>query len=497
MTAYTAFAYSLATALFATSLAFTALWRRIRQPLMANFAVGCVVAAGFSLLSAHRPAMQETPSLLAIAVGFGLDVSLLTGAALHLRLGTGIRKGLIVVMALVAALVTLSSLAHPWNRIELHRFYGALHLMTLGVALATLRGEDQHHGAATLGTVALLPLAVFFPQAFGIDPTFFRYVTMASGALIALAVLVGTLLEEHAIAASALHRANETEQVLRMLVYSMAEGATHVAGAGQDVSRNAQELAVHTDVQSQSLDEVSTTIDHLVEQVDATTHSVAVVDQRCDSLRENARASTQQVTAASDAIRQIDQRTQDMGTALARIGTIAFQTNVLALNASIEAARAGPAGRGFAVVASEVRALADETARTAQEVRHLVERANQQVELGVGTVLGVEAQIAAMLDAVEDVARRSKDVAAQSQAQTEALADAKSRLARLTELTRTNAEMVGSSVLAADGMSTSAERLQSMVEQIRFEHPSAREALAMPDELARAAAASREAVDFF
>jgi methyl-accepting chemotaxis protein len=497
MTPYSAFAIALAVAMLANAVALGALYRRTRRPLWALFSGGCAVAVFYCLLNKHQPAIHEAPPPVAVFFGLALEWVLLAGAALHMELGPKPQRRILITLGTMVMGIVLWTLVQPLSRLDLHRLYGVLHLTTIASALLTLRGAGLKRAVPTLAVLSLLPVVVSFPTQLGIDISYLRYLTLAGGALLTLTLVVDALLEEHRKAGEAIERMAETQQVLRALVHSMAEGATQVAGAGQNVSRTAQELAVHTDVQQDSLGDVAQTIERFADQVEATAQSVGVVDQRCNSLRDTAHQSTERVTHATEVIQKIEARTQDMAQALGRIESIAFQTNVLAINASIEAARAGEAGRGFAVVASEVRALATETTGTAQSVRELIQRASEQVELGVSSVRGVASGINEMLGAVDDVATRAREVAAQAVAQTAALADARDRLGRLSELTRTNAEMVGQSVLAADGMSGSADRLQAMVEQLQREHPSARDALAVTRELAQAMAASRETVDYF
>src|SRR3546814_15860092 len=83
---------------------------------------------------------------------------------------------------------------------------------------------------------------------------------------------------------------------------------------------------------------------------------------------------------------QIEKSAQEIAQIINVIDGIAFQTNVLALNAGVEAARAGDAGKGFAVVANEVRALARRSADAARDIKPLITTSSEQVESGVHPV---------------------------------------------------------------------------------------------------------------
>ena len=92
------------------------------------------------------------------------------------------------------------------------------------------------------------------------------------------------------------------------------------------------------------------------------------------------------VRDAVAAMSEIEKSAQQIGQIIGVIDEIAFQTSLLALNAGVEAARAGDQGRGFAVVASEVRALAQRSAEAAKEIKTLISASSQQVGVGVELV---------------------------------------------------------------------------------------------------------------
>jgi len=145
-------------------------------------------------------------------------------------------------------------------------------------------------------------------------------------------------------------------------VDQVSTAATEMSVAVHEVARNAQnaaDAARQAEVQSREGAGV----------VGATIHSI--------------RQLAQEVESASDTIQTLEQETANIGAVLAVIKGIADQTNLLALNAAIEAARAGEQGRGFAVVADEVRALAARTQESTKDIQQMIERLQAGVQNAV------------------------------------------------------------------------------------------------------------------
>lgn len=136
--------------------------------------------------------------------------------------------------------------------------------------------------------------------------------------------------------------------------------------------------------------------------------AAAAVEQMSASVQEIANSATQAVTVAreavtaastaSDRVAQLDLSSQEIGVVVKLITSIAEQTNLLALNATIEAARAGEAGKGFAVVASEVKELARETADATQRITQMI-----------GTLQEDSSHVTTALTAITDLIHQISD----------------------------------------------------------------------------------------
>ena len=155
---------------------------------------------------------------------------------------------------------------------------------------------------------------------------------------------------------------DETSMAVSSIAGNVSEQASSTSDASGEVSVMADRIE-HTDTEVKVLDDNAKDMKQLSEQSMDTLNNLIKVNDRA---RENITAMSNQTEATNQAVQQIEM-------AANLINDIANQTNLLALNASIEAARAGEAGRGFAVVADEIGKLANQSAASVEEIRHVIE----------------------------------------------------------------------------------------------------------------------------
>ncbi len=179
---------------------------------------------------------------------------------------------------------------------------------------------------------------------------------------------------------------NFTIDQLRVLVSRINETAVSVSGAAQDTQQTALHLAEASEHQAQEIAGASAAVNEMavtIDQVSANAAESAAVAERSVSIANNGSKVVQntihgmdtireQIQDTSKRIKRLGESSQEIGDIVSLINDIADQTNILALNAAIQASMAGDAGRGFAVVADEVQRLAERSAAATKQIEALV-----------------------------------------------------------------------------------------------------------------------------
>ncbi|MCF7203557.1 methyl-accepting chemotaxis protein [Pseudomonas sp. JM10B5a] len=256
---------------------------------------------------------------------------------------------------------------------------------------------------------------------------------------------------------NAMHRMNES---LRNLIGRIGGGVSQIAAAAEQLSAVTAQTSVGVQTQREETDQVATAMNEMAATVQEVARNAEQASQAALQADQQARQGdrvvrdaigqigslSSEVEHSAQAIEALNEQSGRIGSVLEVIRAVAEQTNLLALNAAIEAARAGEQGRGFAVVADEVRALARRTHDSTEEIEGLI-----------GSLQQVAGQAVAQMQTSRELTQRTVELAN----------EAGTALGRITESVSTIEQMNQQIAAAAEQQSAVAENISESVTRVR------------------------------
>ena len=246
----------------------------------------------------------------------------------------------------------------------------------------------------------------------------------------------------------------------------LTEGATLVADASGQVNSSATTLAESASEQAAALEETSSAL----EQMSAVTRTNAENSTQADELANKAQHAAEEggviVGRLNETVHGISGASDQISKIIKVIEEIAFQTNLLALNAAVEAARAGEHGKGFAVVADEVRNLAQRAAGAAGEITDLIANSRQRSEEGVKVAGDVGEAFSTILADVQNVSDLIRGIAQASQQQAQGVEQVNTAVSQMDKVTQQNAAAAEESASASEELAAQAGTVKDMVRDL-------------------------------
>ncbi|UCO96228.1 methyl-accepting chemotaxis protein [Metapseudomonas lalkuanensis] len=283
---------------------------------------------------------------------------------------------------------------------------------------------------------------------------------------------------------------------LRDMVGRLQGGVAQISASAQALSSVTEQTRVGVNGQKEETDQVATamsemaaTVQEVARNAEAAASSTEAADNRVSTGSQVVRQTLERVNQlahameeATSSIQRLSQDTQSIGTVLDVIKSVAEQTNLLALNAAIEAARAGEQGRGFAVVADEVRALARRTQQSTAEIERLIATLRegvrnsvehmQQSESLVGLTVRdanlTEEALAGIAEAVTLIHQMNQQIAAAAEQQSAVAEEINRSVTSIRDIADQSAEAMDETATSSVQLARLGQELQGMAGNFRL-----------------------------
>jgi methyl-accepting chemotaxis protein len=283
---------------------------------------------------------------------------------------------------------------------------------------------------------------------------------------------------------------------IHKIITDISGVSREVASAATEIAASNEEMAAGLSNQQEQTRSASAAVEQLNDAAADIARQSSEAARQADSSRHNAeqggivvtdtvreiKGIAAEVDESAKAVALLGQKGEQIGGVISVINDIADQTNLLALNAAIEAARAGEHGRGFAVVADEVRKLAERTTQATEEVSQSIreiqeetsraveriENGSKRMERGVELATSAGDSLRVIVESSKSLLGQVQAIAAAAEQQSASAAQIGDNVSRVTAVSNESAMAAGQASEAAAELSRQSERMRSLVDRFRL-----------------------------
>ena len=262
---------------------------------------------------------------------------------------------------------------------------------------------------------------------------------------------------------------------LKSIHANLVEVIRDISSVANQVDTSANQVSMGAQALFQGTEEQTESVDGLVSNMTTITSQIQNSAVRCSNANHLVDKATGYAAEADTKMEQlivstknIDKSSTQIVTIIKTIEDIAFQTNILALNASVEAARVGAVGKGFSVVADEVQNLATRSSEAVQNTNSLIKQSIQDVKTGTESTNLVVSAMQVINDCIQSIKTLMDEIETASVQQSEMIVLIENRIKEISEVVQANSSAAEESAAVSKGLSEQARTLNNLISRFRI-----------------------------
>lgn len=261
---------------------------------------------------------------------------------------------------------------------------------------------------------------------------------------------------------------NQLNVQMNETLHHIEEAASQVSAGSRNLAESALSLSEGATDQAGSVEEIQLTIADLSEGVQKTADNVEHSYKQAKQYAEEADNSRLEMESMVKAMERIDGTSHKIENIISEMEDIADETNLLSLNAAIEAARAGQEGKAFAVVAQQIRRLAEQSAESAVITRRLIEESIKEIKEGNKAAKRAATSINSVVTGIKVIEETSRELSVISMKQADSMKQAKTRINLISEVIQSNSATAEETSATSEELSAQAISMTELVNRFQL-----------------------------
>lgn len=260
---------------------------------------------------------------------------------------------------------------------------------------------------------------------------------------------------------------NSIKNILNRLIYEIQNTAAGVETGSSQLADAASALADGTVAQASSIQKLVEDVGDVAERINRNSENGSLVNEKLMKLDTEIKNSSNEMRELQQAVKEIEEMSADIQKIVNTIDSIAFQTNILALNASVEAARAGDNGKGFAVVADEVGSLAAKCGDASKKTADLIEKCIHSINHAKGCADTTFESLTTIVAESAEISNTFGDISSDTLEQAGRASNIKQEITNISDVVQSNTATAEETAASTEVLSQQAMNLEQMIKKFK------------------------------